>query len=79
MVQPFSFLAQPFFGLCRATFHGESRGESRQIRLLDRFAEIPHDGPLADLMWSLGVVDGTGLGKWFIHIYDYTMTMIDII
>jgi len=58
-----------------------------QIRILDRFAETPHDGPLADLMWSdpdpektgfvtsprgAGYVFGHDVVCKFLHLNDLT-------
>jgi len=58
-----------------------------QIRILDRFAETPHDGPLADLMWSdpdpektgfvisprgAGYVFGHDVVWKFLHLNDLT-------
>jgi len=58
-----------------------------QIRMLDRFAEIPHDGPLADLMWSdpdpeksgfvisprgAGYVFGHDVTRKFLRVNDLT-------
>lgn len=46
-----------------------------QIRILDRFQEIPHDGPLADLMWSDPDSEKTGFvisprGAGYVFGYD---------